>query len=568
MVGYDITSHNLELLYIRHLVLSTPVVLTHFSSAAWQRVSAVATPDWEAERADRATMEAAQEALAPSIRPRDEVLHIRKVLAANLASCLGNAASDGLPTPLALADPPAVIVIPPEVRGIQREYLEALNANIRARREHQDLEARHGEPTAPPTEQTTSFLAAHIVALKLRKKEARLRAISKSLDLLDQRPAASTEFLDPSQIFRDSPPLPEVPKEAVSSFVLDKTLSKAGLDELLDRLQKSVLRAKLLLKKEEQLLSAVRKRSPRPVEGLAAGVKLAALTATRNELIGWIETELASTSADGADGSEQQPNTHAEQVSETKIRVESQLAAIKQKYDEYVAARKQLLRAASQTHQPLMEPPSIEAFQAARLPCQPQTMPSSYLLSPYLARLLAASHEQKGLILQKSHLNATVAKKTKDTCQLLDHLAEESQLLPKHQMPGRSHHQPRLLGDGLGPTEDSTVTGRARRWVIAAEASKLATLETVAEKTEEGEMALETSTRHLDEISNLLGTQTPSQDRNPTTSEGDGDIWLSQGQVGASPPNYNNRSKALDVWSILDGGLGVLRAEGGDDALY
>ncbi|KAL8350640.1 hypothetical protein RB601_001077 [Gaeumannomyces tritici] len=512
-------------------------------------------------------MEAAQEALSPFIRPRDEVLHIRKILSANLASCLGNAAHDGPPTPLALADPLAVIVIPPEARGIQREYLEALNANIRARGEHQDLVARHRVPATTPAEQTTDFLTAHIVALKLRNKEARLRAISKSLELLDQRPAASTEFLDPNQIFKDSPRLPEMPREAVSSFVLDKTLSKAGLDELLDRLQKSVLRAKLLLKKEEQLLGAARKRSPRPVEGLAPVVKLAALTAARNELISWIETELASTSGDGAGGGEEQ-HTNGDQVSETRARVENQLSAIKQKYDNYVATRKQLLRAASQTHQPLMEPPSIEPIHNSRLPGQAPAMPASYLLSPYLARLLTASHEQKGLILQKSHLNATIAKKTKDTCQLLDHLAEESQLLPKHHIPGRPHHQPRLLGDGPGSAEGSTVAGHSRRWVVAAEASKLATLETVAEKTEEGEMALEISSRHLDEISHLLGAQTLSQDRNPDTSEGDGDIWLSQGRSGEGPLNYNSKAKPTDIWSILDGGLGVLRAEGGDDTFY
>lgn len=513
-------------------------------------------------------METAQEALAPFIRPRDEVLHVRKILAANLASCLGNAALDGPPSPpFALADPPAVLVVPQEVRGLQREYLEALNANIRARQEHQNLEARYDESAATHPGQNVDFLAAHIVALRLQRKQARIRAISKSLEILDQRPAASTEFLDPDQILRNSPSLPEVPKEAVSSFVLDKTLSKESLDELLDRLQKSVLRARLLLKKEEYLLAGVRRRSPRPGEGLSSAIKIAALTAARNELISWIETELASTSGDGVDRSGEQ-HTDADQISEARMRVEHQLSTIRKKYNKYLDARKSLLRAASLSHQLSMEPPMIEASHPAASPCHAQLTASSYLLSPYLARLLAASHEQKGLILQKSHLNGTLAKKAKDTCQLLDHLAEESQLLPKHHMPDRSHHQPRLLGDGLGSTEDSTVSGRSRRWVMAAEASKLATLETVAERTEEGEMALEASARYIDEIGSLLGIQTPSQDHHVARSEGDGEIWLSQGQTAGHSHNYSNQSKLRDAWSILDGGLGVLRPDASDDTLY
>lgn len=512
-------------------------------------------------------MEAAQEALAPFIKSRDEAAHIRKVLGAHLNASLDGAASERVP--LALVDLPAAVKIPPESRGLQREYLEALNANLKARQELEALKARHDSKStiasaAAPDGVAVSFLADHLAALELQRKRQRLEAVTKRLAQLDQMPAASSEFLDPEIIFEGSPALPDVPSEAVTNFVLDKTLSKSSLDELLDRLQKSVLRAKLLLKKEEQLLDVLKKRRAAKSSGdapITDNAKLAALTLTRNELIAWIEAELAHTSGTEGDIPAQSQNS-AQQVAENRRRVEEQVSTIKEKYREYVTARKSLLKAASSTRQPVMEPPKSAASNTDSVMKlgPPRQASATSLLTPYLENLLAVSHEQKGLILQKSHLNTILAKQTKETCQILDHLAEESQLLPKYPMTGQARRQQGLMGDGaLSGFEKPNVSSRAKTWIFAAEAAKLATLETVVEKTEEGEMALGASMQYLDEVDRLLGRQPPA-DTNEETG-GDSDIWLQQGQT--SPQQVRTRDQQqTDLWSILDGDLGLI----GDEA--
>jgi hypothetical protein len=105
--------------------------------------------------------------------------------------------------------------------------------------------------------------------------------------------------------------------------------------------------------------------------------------------------------------------------------------------------------------------------------------------------------------------------------------------------------------------------------VFAADSAKISTLEAVAEKIEEGQIALEGSMRTLGEIEQLLGQTPESQEKEERASTGEDDLWLAEGQPSgqtAGARKHTSRTadrpaQAKTAWDRLDGNLGLLRAE-------
>lgn len=506
------------------------------------------------------TLEAIQKALQPYIRPREEVARIRQILAIHLDSCLKDGTASGS---LTLVETNS-IGSSSTARGLQKEYLEALSANIKARTEfaaccHEERGSVTEEAAAD--DQGKIRLQQHLAAIRLRQRRQRLEAVEGSLRSLAQKPAASPGFLDPEEIFRDSRPLPSVPRELMGGLTLDTTASSPHLKDLINQLEKHVLQAKLLLRREEQLLEKVQSQSTASPERINGSVKLEALNTTRAELINWIEAEL-SKAGDGADAEAHDSHKHR---ASADINMDEQLASIKEKYAQYLDARKTLLQLVSQQPQPVMKPPPEKTEPPA--PTTITQPPSAHLISPYLSQLLSLAREQKGLIAQKSHLNATITKQLKETSQALDHLAQESQLIPAHPMPGarraNAAYPDTISGaDSLGPSN------RVKPWVFAADSAKIATLETVAEKIEEGHIALEESLRTLEEVDELLGC--PYDDGKESESGvGEEDLWLTEGQPSGRTPGARRHTilkpekpaQPKTVWDRLDGNLGLLRSD-------
>lgn len=508
------------------------------------------------------TVQVIQNALDPYIRPREETARIRRILAQNLRSCHENGPANG---PLALAEPDCTLKTT-DVRGLQQSYLKALHANVRAQREYESAsqgQAGHEAKGARASGLTAvGRLEEHVASVRLRQKQARLQAVEKYLDSLGQKPAAAPEFLQ--EIFGGSRRLPDVPKTVVSSFTVDSSSTKTDLKALVDRLEKAVLRSKLLLRKEEQLLEQVKTRSTVSPRKISDGAKLAALNATRNELITWMETELGKASAVDEPSPEE---VHGVRPKAGKMDMEEQLTLIKDKYADYVAARKSLIQLVAQSPQPSIRSAGNqeEDTQSAISSHPPPLPPSVHLLTPYIENLLSVAHEQKTSITQKSYVSNVLAKQTDDTGKALARLAEESLLLPEH--PPRRHQQ-HLANDG-GPhkSRGQEITTRVQPWVAAADAAKLATLETVAEKIEEGQVALENSMKHLAEIDQLLGRNVAMGDESVDEDSTAEDIWLAETQTPKERPNAplkrnsDTLTEPKDVWSLLDGKLGLINAE-------
>ncbi|KXX83055.1 hypothetical protein MMYC01_200513 [Madurella mycetomatis] len=511
------------------------------------------------------TFKAIQKTLDRYIRPREEVARIRQILALHLDSCLEDAAAVG---PLALVDTDGASSST-TAQGLQKQYLEALNANIKARSEFLSCcrEQRGNAVGASTTDgDGQNPVQNHLTAIRLRKKYERLQAVERSLNLLEQKPAALPGFLEPGEIFRDSRPLPDVPKDLVTALTLDKTNPGPHLKDAIDQLEKQVLQTKLLLRREEQLLENAKLRSTAWSEGITEGAKLEALNKTRAEVVNWIETELGKASGDDTDAEGQGPQKPRAPTG--SVHLDEQLASIREKYTQYLEARQGLLELVSQPTKPDIKPPTRDKQPSAAPPAS-KPRPNMHLLAPYLEQLLSIAKEQKGLIAQKSHLGAAISNQLKENGQIIDHLAEESQLIPAHPMPGASRRDS-TFADALTAAESADPSSRVKPWVFAADSAKISTLEAVAEKIEEGQIALEGTMHTLAEVDQLLGQRSNDQrDDDDGRDTAEEDPWLAEGRPSRQAGGARNLTsrkaeeagQPKSVWDMLDGNLGLLRAD-------
>ena len=127
--------------------------------------------------------------------------------------------------------------------------------------------------------------------------------------------------------------------------------------------------------------------------------------------------------------------------------------------------------------------------------------------------------------------------------------------------------------DVIGWDEFPThIASHVKPWVFAAESAKLATLEKVAEQVEDGQLALEESMKLMGEVNHLSGrpvrldTGEPALEGTPVED----DLWLAQASaVKVSKTSKLDvksdtpRRKVEDVWTRLDGQLGLHMVGGG-----
>ncbi|KAF4497312.1 hypothetical protein FAGAP_6527 [Fusarium agapanthi] len=504
------------------------------------------------------TAETFQKTLDPYIKPREQVNYIRRVLALHLGTC----SHDGpVKQPVSLADSTRDVTLDSSSKGIYREYIEALKANVDARRNYEDA-AQSNLPSSSLAKELPSsneLLEEQVSLLKLQAKQARLTAVQTHLDSLMQKPAAAPEFLDPEDVFHDATSLPSVPKEVVNSLVAQQSVKKTDLTEQVAQLEKTVLRAKLLLRREEQLLRETRANTQSIPDVISNGIRLHALNTTRNELINWIETELSKASGDGdGDGDEDGSKSHSQSTAD-QATINNHLSIIKEKYANYLAKRRSLLASAGERFEssavPVLAPSSTK-----RQVEEPEPASSTYLLTTYIETLLALSKKQRAMITQKAHVNTTLGKEIKDNCQSLSHLEEESQLLPSHSVAPTSRRRSGL-GEFLALDERSGLTGKVQPWVLAADSAKITTLENVAEQIEGGQLALVNSMQTLQEIDQLLGQDEAAEEEEAQADTTEDDVWLEAGPKSPSKARRHTEKRITepkDAWSSLQGNLGLI----------
>ncbi|RDL36662.1 uncharacterized protein BP5553_06014 [Venustampulla echinocandica] len=491
-----------------------------------------------------------QQSLRSYIKPRQEVAHVRRILASNLNSSLNPAGERHLPQPLSLVDSSCLVDSTVQgPRGIRKEYIRCVRSNINARREYAQVGKDHNIKTVgrDPMKRLSDDSTANFLDLvKQEQKHEVLRIVQSYIDMLSKKPAATAHRLDPKLVLKNVESLPQIPPEVMNVPGASERSGGADLNELVDQLEKSVLRAKMLLKREQKLLTGVRSRQETSKTNQAS--KLRALGTARNELIHWIETELSRA---GESSPEVDEPVH---VSEPEIvgreYIDNHLTAIRQQYARYTEGRQALLNA---TTGQLDNPSGTATDEDPELPLGTFESPGnenamSHITYPYLEKLLSVSNEQKATIQQKSHLTIGLAKQQKEAGQDLDRLADESHLLRAYPVPIKASRRSGMevsssFAEGMSNLEKPDSSQRVQPWVHASGSAATATKAAILEKLDEGSMAIDGTQQIFLDLRRLLGDDSGAS-KNVTDRA-----------------DLRHASTSRDMWVEIDGTLGAIKHE-------
>ncbi|KAH8602882.1 hypothetical protein B0O99DRAFT_604572 [Bisporella sp. PMI_857] len=492
--------------------------------------------------------------LRPYLKQRRETETIRKVLAAHLGSCLTSKAELSIDRPLSLVECTANVEAGTTgLRGIRREYLRSIRANVKAKKEYQAIIAENQFRTSLerelPKEVTRNkiglvvksepALQPFLNTVVCRRKHDRLRIIQDYADTLVQKPAADINNFEPTVVLKGLDAPPQVPQEVLDTLGASTLRRKTDLKELIDQLEKSILRAKLLLGKEQKLLSKIRYNiSSNDTGSMNDACKLQALGTTRNELIAWIESELgkaSDVSDDSNNGQDIAPHGGNEEGE-----FERQLSAVEEKYTQYLKSRSKLLLAVNgRTHSRDADISPNESKENKEQTATTFPALMSHPIHPYLEELASISNEQKSHIQQRSHLTARFAKIARTSSQGLDLLADESHLIPAHPALSIDKHQ---KGRASFAEETFTKSGsssnqRAKDWVFASCSADETTAEAVSENLAEGQMLTTDTRENLRALQEFFGVKSMQENRRGVMDE----------------------AGRKDIWAALEGHLGVIK---------
>ncbi|KFA64160.1 hypothetical protein S40285_00851 [Stachybotrys chlorohalonatus IBT 40285] len=508
---------------------------------------------------DPAMAESLQHQLEPFIKPREQVNYIRRILALHLATI---SPGGSVKHSWALADGAQPVSDAIESTGYHKEYIDAVTSHISARTQFNNLSQSCNSPaSAQPQTPGPTAVEDQISLLKLKDKHRRLVEVERHLNALLQQPASVPGFLSQEQLLQDVAPLPGVPGEVLQSLVVEQNNNQPALKERIRELERTVLRAKVLQRRQEQLLHAAKEMSRNRANKTTLPERLTALNATRNDLITWIEGELSKASL--TEDTRRESNSQMNKLVDYQSTVSQHVAQVKEKYEKYVQRRRTILNLLKQRQPPTLTQPKLSP-KADDLGGRSHT-PLEFLLTPYVEMLLSNSSDLKAMITQKSHLNQSLAKQSTSTSQAIRYLAEESQLLPQYPL-NKSSRRKSVIREEL-PTKSNSrlvLTEQVKPWVFAADAAKIATLETVAETVEGGQVALEGFMQNMHAIQILLGQRpndaTQSVDNKEATAE---DVWLATStEQNAKSRKHTGPSMetqhANDLWSRLHGSLGLI----------
>jgi hypothetical protein len=505
-----------------------------------------------------------QRSLHPFVKKRQEVIKIRRILTFRLTSHINSDEDEArsIARPLSLLETSCGFeTIPHGFRGIQKEYLRCVLANINARtenaairREHLGAHAGYENQDSVSRRQGSSKdlnaacppIQSFLDLVTQRQKHDRLHIVQDYIDMLAEKSAASPEHLDPKRVLKDVESLPKMPPEIMQVSNISQGSGRTDLKGLVDQLEKSVLCAKLLLKREQNFLAKL--KAENEASSNSNGSRLEALGHTRNFLINWIEDELAG-AGENLPESEGIQDLHTS-GSKGKAYIDAQLIAVQNQYARYTKARQSLVAVSTDKLDTAVAPSHKDSVISPPKDERNGLSAMSQVIHPYLEEMVTVTNEQKAIIQQKSHLTITLAKQLKEAGQGLGRMADESHLLPTHPLPTVSSQHKGLeaavsFGDEISSHEKPDTSRRAQAWVFAAEAAGNATKGLISDRLEEGEVLIADAQQTLLEVHNLLGNQ------NKVTDLGRG--------LAASSKRENGQSG--DIWARLDGNLGVNKDE-------
>jgi hypothetical protein len=511
----------------------------------------------------------------------EEALRIRRLLTLYLVSLI--TFPDGQPSHFQLCRPETALEvkdIPKEVIGLRRQYLKEIRANIKARQNYQGLLASGisedgGVTNDGEVGDGATRLETHLKLLQMRKGHKAVQIARHYLEKLKETNPAKDGGLD----FRSDP----VHEDEMSQLPSVGGANSAGSDGestkiLTEKLERAVIRAKYQLEREKGLLAEVKARH---ANGSSDGrmmdprARRKALSATRDELVRFLEEKMSSASLENDD-----VPTHAtEHGGELASDCEQIHKQINAEYEGYITARKRLLETAAKALYISPEPGSktivsdnsTKAVEIrARAPA-PVTGQSTISTLPFISeQLLPLLQDQKAAALQKSYTAKVLNAERVKALDSLERLADESHLLPAYPIMARQERfknvaaalgGSRKLGQATGgPREEKDeMVRRAEAWAFAAEEAKKAEEHSVMERVRHGNELLDGAGESLAILDQLLRGNPPDSELG---SDGD-EAEKRLDAAGAVTHNAQSRrirpsEQEQGPWVGLNGRIGIV----------
>lgn len=402
-------------------------------------------------------------------------------------------------------------------------------------------------------------LSTYLDIFEARRKHEKLGILREYADELAKEDAAQPEYFKFESVNNEIGPMPDpqfAPQYNKSADMSDDMKTRA----LVLHLEKGYLRANDALQKEKKLLAEAKEKyknlsasdTSRSSDGNGS---ILALSRTRDELVDWMEEQLARVN-EIEDASETTAPTNP---STENVPIEEWMATIRRLYNHYLSVRRSLVAfSLKPRNAPNLEELKIakqEEIQTPGTSRSPKatTIFETSLVIPYLTEhLIPTADVQQTSLQEKSHITNTLYEQNRATERILTRLADESHLLANYPMPatqpGFQDAVVPLNGLKLQPPpfkNESDVHGEAsiikhgQAWAFAAEAAKKAQDETLAQKLQQGEEHAMTAKATLLELQNLL------HGGGEVKKAGEEDIWVERSQPKAS--QYRG------VWAGLDG---------------
>ncbi|PYI21982.1 hypothetical protein BO99DRAFT_400342 [Aspergillus violaceofuscus CBS 115571] len=525
--------------------------------------------------------------LAPYLKSRQEAFRIRQALTAYVRSHIIFAENDpdypelNANSHLNLSVPHDAVIgvepIPPEITGLRRQYLEALQANVAARRQYQaavekqnayELQQQQRATEAPQCDPSQD-LSEYVKLLRERRQLAKLQVFQRYSQELKERNRRRTESLE------DSYKKLGVPPELLER--INQPASNAGdrVEELMHRLEKAVIRAKAQFDREKELLEESKAQTNFDEGSLSANItpaaRKAALQRTRDELIHWVEEKLVSAGSHEDSGS--RLDLAPEDFEESTRLFEEQKAEVAQQYAEYVEARKALLDAASRACQPLTVPSlplsnrPTSITQKNDASPEPQSLNPMDVLSYTEKNLLPLSKSQRAIALQKFYLSGLLGKEKATSLRVLHRLRDESHLLPEFPMPANQPRSNRAAATAslrhannfAEPTNKDEVISLAEAWAFASDEAGISEHEFVEQKLAEGYESVQNAKQELEAVARMLNQSDESTMRDDQKGKQDnGDVCASEGRMTRSRTKLEQReAQPKGPWAGLNGTIGI-----------
>jgi hypothetical protein len=498
--------------------------------------------------------------LAPYIRSRQDVRRIRQALTLYLQSHIVSTDDDSATRQESLLGVPIdpsvdVPKIPTTLTGARKGYLQALQENAIARREYDHfshkiasrklvtqnhIPNRRRNSISPANVETHTPLEDYLSLLQENRRYEKLRLFDHALtDLTKQVPA-------------DDVAVPEQDAH-LGQWRRNASTREPGEDvqELISKLERTVLKAKENLAREQHLLEELKQHS----EGgrnTPPGRRAIALQRVRDELVQWVEEKLATANPEEVPEFETAPENEATD----SLHVKERKALIREQYVKYVQERSTLLDALSLLSQPTKSVAPAPEQTTKKSPDHPTTTPSWNsvdLFGPASKLLLPGSTVQKSLAMQRSYLAGLLSKEKANINQTLERLSHESHLLPEYPILARQTRFKHITADrGDGERADELIT-HAQAWAFAADAAQSNESDYVEQKIEHGQDLSQAASRTLQQIYDMLNQDNPATVSHDHDSDHGEDIWTAEAEPRSK--RTRQRDDLQGPWARLNGRL-------------